>query len=171
MELCPICNAGLESSGLKAIGDHCKSVGHFKCDQCQKTFRDRNGLNQHLAKGHLPVGHFECDQCQKTFKDQNGLNQHLAKAHLPEGQFECDKCQKTFKDQNGLNQHLAKSHLPGGQVCPICNEGLELAGPRKLGDHSMEKGHFQCADCDKLFRDQNGLDQHKAKVVHDPDRN
>lgn len=57
--------------------------GGRRCDSCNKSFKDKPSLDQHLksAKVHL-IGLRRCDSCNKSFKNQTSLDQHLESAEV-----------------------------------------------------------------------------------------
>lgn len=49
--------------------------GPYKCRDCEKTFRQKHGLNQHLLT-HETNGAFECDGCGKRYSRQESVYRH-----------------------------------------------------------------------------------------------
>lgn len=73
------------------------------CDVCQKTFKRREHLVQHL-KLHQGVRPFKCDQCEKAFNRKEHLLRHRT-SHTGAKSFKCEHCQKMFSRKDNLNKH------------------------------------------------------------------
>ena len=54
------------------------STSDFKCDECEKCFKDENKLQDHTEKVHIK---FECDECEKVFKYETILEKHKEASH------------------------------------------------------------------------------------------
>ncbi|VDN97736.1 unnamed protein product [Rodentolepis nana] len=56
--------------------DQDSSSLNLKCGDCDKEFRNRSTLMQHL-KTHSTFAAFKCDECEERFKYKQSLNQHM----------------------------------------------------------------------------------------------
>ena len=66
---------------MKNFQDHkenCCSNFEYKCEECEKCFKDENKLQNHRDKMHVK---FECDECEKVFKYEAVLEKHKEAAH------------------------------------------------------------------------------------------
>jgi KRAB domain-containing zinc finger protein len=75
----------------------------FECYKCEKTFKRKYNLSEHLATHEL-VKRFECRTCKKVFKHNSNLTRHL-KSHKHEKWFECRICRKKFIFNSSLKTH------------------------------------------------------------------
>ena len=76
---CRNCGDGLES--LRELKNHKEegcSSSEFKCDECEKCFKDENILQDHTEKMHVK---YDCDECDKVFKYEAVLEKHKEAAH------------------------------------------------------------------------------------------
>ena len=76
---CSKCGDKFET--LKNFQDHkedCCSNFEYKCEECEKCFKDENKLQNHRDKMHVK---FECDKCEKVFKYEAVLEKHKEAAH------------------------------------------------------------------------------------------
>ena len=52
----------------------------FPCDQCDKSFAEKDYLARHIRWKHgHPMGLFECSQCDASFKLKSSLQRHIKK--------------------------------------------------------------------------------------------
>lgn len=77
--------------------------GKPTCDVCQKQFKRREHLVQHM-KLHQGVRPFKCDQCEKAFNRKEHLLRHRT-SHTGAKSFKCEHCQKMFSRKDNLNKH------------------------------------------------------------------
>uniref|UniRef100_A0A8R1DFZ2 C2H2-type domain-containing protein n=1 Tax=Caenorhabditis japonica TaxID=281687 RepID=A0A8R1DFZ2_CAEJA len=63
-----------------------------------KTARKRSAPND------MQIGPFPCHHCDKTFRQKHGLSQHLL-THESNGAFECDGCGKRYSRQESVYRH------------------------------------------------------------------
>lgn len=54
------------------------SASNLKCGDCDKEFRNRLSLIQHL-KTHSTFAAYKCDECKERFKLKKYLNSHMVK--------------------------------------------------------------------------------------------
>ena len=54
------------------------STDNFKCDECEKSFKDEKKLRDHTEKMHVK---YECDDCDKVFKYEAVFEKHKEAAH------------------------------------------------------------------------------------------
>lgn len=129
----------------------------FKCENCEKSFDQRLGLEQHVISKnhgfvceickkmllssfsltqHTEAKHkkWECKYCNKSLETRKGLKLHLDAKHFV---VECKKCKKRFLDKNELKKHIKSAHT---LHCNICGETLK---ERDRSTH-MREVHFQC---------------------------
>ncbi|CAH2064827.1 unnamed protein product, partial [Iphiclides podalirius] len=139
LHVCSVC--GHRALTLGKLRHHIKShAERQKCDQCDKSFRDRASLRTHLFihKGEKEYG---CPRCEKRFMFKKAMQIHLV-THEESAQVYCYECDMNFKNQMSYNQHRKYS--------------LKHVDPAKL--------KYACHLCDKKFLKAKRLEEHNLAV-------
>ncbi|XP_067111416.1 zinc finger protein 687b [Osmerus mordax] len=98
---------GSQSSTMD-VGSH---VGERNCQQCQKSFADREEYISHIKTEH---GKFPCHICEGSFSTSSSLRRHIRVIH--EGNkrvFHCQYCtegKRTFSSRFLLDKHIRVHH-------------------------------------------------------------
>ncbi|CAC5413538.1 KRAB [Mytilus coruscus] len=108
----------------------------FKCEKCDKTYANRNGLNVHTLYKHTDKK-LKCRYCSKIMAIPNTLKRHELR-HTGVKKFECEYCGKKFYTKDLLKTHIVV--------------------------HTKERP-FKCQICDKRFSQYGALSRHK-KTMH-----
>lgn len=74
------------------------------CDRCDRSFRSRHALQQHLDNS---SNHNICDDCDKDFETDWALTQHYIQS--PYHHY-CQHCDEDFDDEDELDDHLEEEH-------------------------------------------------------------
>ena len=75
----------------------------FKCGDCKKEFATKLGIENHILLTNCEE--IFCSICDKKFKERKSLNQHIKRIHNDKNHYECDKCKKIFRHQSSLYKH------------------------------------------------------------------
>lgn len=128
---CPVCMIELQKSELKnhVITEHKKKEDESpRCERCQRDFKSRLTLREHVRLVHESIEDSECcDQCGQKFRSHKYLQNHKRNVH-PRGDkvHMCDQidCRKVFKSRLCLHQHIKYVHPPesASAVCPLCSK-------------------------------------------------
>ncbi|XP_039754077.1 zinc finger protein 792-like isoform X2 [Pararge aegeria] len=80
----------------------------YQCVQCHATFSSASNLASH-RRSHLPPV-FSCDVCQRGFKFKQSLLNHIATQHRSAKPFCCCQCESSFATRKMLFCHERKIH-------------------------------------------------------------
>ncbi len=108
----------------------------FKCDICDKSFRQKNHLSWHMRSHSTTI----CEKCGASFS----------------GSHSNFRVSRHIKSCSGFN---SKSHK-----CPICDKSYKFAS--YLDRHMKSCGIvIKCEKCDKVFKTRQGLRLHLCPVI------
>ena len=68
----------------------------YKCEICDKEFKNINGLRKHFNIVHNFVKEHQCNICQKVFMIHSQLTSHVKIGHENKKHHKCDSCLKSF---------------------------------------------------------------------------
>ncbi|XP_055523241.1 transcription factor grauzone-like [Wyeomyia smithii] len=91
-----------------------KTLHKFYCKECDRSFKNADGLAMHKMLNHTPEEEkkFHCNQCGKAFAAEILLTSHLNwHATVEPKNIVCEKCNKYFTNSKRLEEHLATHHL------------------------------------------------------------
>ncbi|KAM9817617.1 uncharacterized protein ACB057_002918 [Neosynchiropus ocellatus] len=165
---CPFCDTkfkilrSLELHLRRTCNEHAQQQAEsipgeslFKCEICQRGFRDRHALMIH-GRTHNKL---YCSVCRRVLKSTAQLERHKS-SHMP---FHCTRCERTFTVFKHLISHCRFLHklCPPFQClrCPKSFSKLQV-----LIKHEWKHtGHlpFQCAQCGSKFACDNELECHQ----------
>lgn len=147
--------------------DRVNVVAQFQCDLCNKEYKSKAKLLQHILR-HVKA---PCKNCYRLIGKYQ-IKKHKNEHHSPKVQ--CDLCSKKFNSLNILKVHLRKVHRNGEYTCSFrCNHKFKTVS--ELVEHN--KTHIglkkwkclQCIDSSKTYFCQPKLKIH-FEIRHNPDR-
>mmetsp|Transcript_1464 Transcript_1464/g.4744 ORF Transcript_1464/g.4744 Transcript_1464/m.4744 type:complete len:346 (+) Transcript_1464:2458-3495(+) len=158
------------SEGVDKFTRMSAGVPNFPCSECDKVFKCRGKLNQHM-RVHTNERPFRCSVpgCEKTFARSDNLKRHTM-SHRPESErpLACrfEGCEKRFVTNQKRNRHelLHKQSRPF--VCSICDQAFTKKNLLKA--HTTEHtglAPYQCPvdSCTKRFRYPQELRRHQER--------
>ena len=161
---------------------HTKKVLKYKCDQCDKSFSNKNAFNYHNDK-HIDLK-VACDVCGFQSSSSSNLAKHklIHNTDKQVVQHVCEDCNKTFSNENNLKRHDKEYHYGTNTnldfvedmdaakliMCEHCGDKFKRKSHLKRHEESLhgpKKKSFQCPNCDKVFSRQDNMCRH-IKSVH-----
>ena len=79
------------------------------CLQCPKTFIWKTHLDKHVQEDHSKfLSSFRCEECNKMFREEKSLKRHNKEQHTNSTKFKCPKCEKSFSQKANQRRHTVK---------------------------------------------------------------
>ncbi|KAJ0184400.1 hypothetical protein K1T71_000823 [Dendrolimus kikuchii] len=168
---CQIC--GKISTNSKTHRGHMRNhhadEGRPKCDQCGKSFVNKDSLHSHMQI-HAGVKNYECAICGARFRTRSQIKHHHLK-HSTEKKYYCVECDTRFKTAQALKTHLKKSikHIDIESLrypCLRCEKRFNTEAAlshHTLVQHEGVRGH-RCEECGAALATANSLNKHIHSV-------
>ncbi|XP_047989459.1 protein suppressor of hairy wing-like [Leguminivora glycinivorella] len=152
--VCRECNKGFYTSGALKIHKRVHNGDRpYKCEECDREFRQWSDLKYHKVSLHSNQKHFKCEFCSKEFARKYSLSVHR-RIHTGERNYKCEYCNKSFRASSYRLSHMRTHTGDKPFKCVTCGKGFRVAGD--LRRHALTH--------DKLARDK------LARVKHEPDK-
>ena len=81
----------------------------LQCNYCNKVVHTKNALNKHIIYYHKTISKFECSLCEKSFKKKESLREHMA-GHTGDVLYTCPYCPSTFNSSANMHRHKKRDH-------------------------------------------------------------
>lgn len=79
------------------------------CNVCSKECTTSSSLSAHIRYVHLKIKDFECSVCNKKFRRKLELTEHMAR-HTGQVLYTCPFCPKTFTSSSNYFSHRKYRH-------------------------------------------------------------
>lgn len=79
------------------------------CNVCSKQCTTSSSLSAHIRYVHLKIKDFECSVCNKKFRRKLELTEHMAR-HTGQVLYSCEFCPKTFTSSSNYFSHRKYRH-------------------------------------------------------------
>ncbi|KAH9383046.1 hypothetical protein HPB48_023768 [Haemaphysalis longicornis] len=133
--------------------------------------RSRPTYVSHVV-GHTNRKSYSCEQCQKSFRRREYLDNHLKTHNSTERPLQCSDCGLSFSKRANLNRHLKSQHRAAagddeakGNECATC--GKHFARADSLARHAVVhtgERRFECTTCCKKFSYATSLREHEKNM-------
>ncbi|KAI8130284.1 Zinc finger protein Gfi-1b [Lucilia cuprina] len=134
------------------------------CPHCNKSFKKKISLEEHIAAQHLNQLQYGCAYCSKKYASKSTLQLHL-QSHEKK-RFECTFCGKQFQRNSILKLHL-KRHNNSNVICNICKKVFSESGAlaRHSKIHEENVVQYHCKLCDKNILRKDNMTRH-LNTIH-----
>lgn len=118
---------GQMAGTFSQLESHCRKVHDSPAVVvcCNRPYQKQVGLYNHLCR-HKSIYKFHCKECDRCFKNADGLSMHNLLHHTPEEEkkFRCNLCDRAFATETFLTSHLNwhATVEPKNIVCQKCNK-------------------------------------------------
>ena len=83
-------------------------VATIKCEICDKVFKKKGALNEHVKLVHHKIKNHICTLCQYRTNKPSNLNRHLINVHHQK--IKCNFCELEFSDYTAYYEHNVTDH-------------------------------------------------------------
>ena len=110
---CALCGKKVTISNLKK---HVQRVHEnsdkkdFCCEECGKSFKWLQTLNNHILSVHEGKNDHKCEVCGKNFFLIQNMTKHVREVHGKIKDYTCDSCGKSFFTNVQLKNHVKVTH-------------------------------------------------------------
>lgn len=167
---CDDCDSTFTRPGNLSV--HRKMVHHkfmWTCKICEKSFKKRYQMNNHVNRLHNKVKAFECHVCGMKYRYQTSLQIHkLSKHGIGTMKFKCTHCGQTFIERKLFTKHVRKHTGEKPFLCSYCGQTFAMDDELKrhlIKVHQTGSG-FTCDSCGKLFFKRYLLKAHLGKCAN-----
>ena len=84
----------------KLIVHSSKEDAKAQCDECDKSYSNKENLNRHKLTKHSKLMEHqrreECDECDSSFSNKENLIRHKSNQHPESGDYQCRDCPGKF---------------------------------------------------------------------------
>ncbi|XP_037024766.1 zinc finger protein 19-like isoform X7 [Bradysia coprophila] len=131
--VCTLCPSSFKNSALlyKHQDVHKTEPMKFCCEFCQRLFRRKFDLNNHMLC-HTQIRKYNCDHCPQTFLTRRGLRNHIG-LHTNEREFGCGICPLRFLHSSSATIHRRIHKVNNAFKCESCS--IEVKNFRNFRMH------------------------------------
>ena len=151
------------------------------CSHCFKICKNKKMMEKHEYNVHLTTEmKHKCDQCNRSYLNRNALHYHKTAKHQLE-KYSCEQCDLEFSSKRYLERHQDIKHneeiVNYENICKLCGESFafDTAMTRHLKEYhyrtninldycKMEHLKFLCDQCDETFKRKAHLMRHKETI-------
>ncbi|XP_045626449.1 uncharacterized protein [Procambarus clarkii] len=142
------------------------SKAHYSCDECGKTFTQRQAVRYHKVWRHNAERRGPCPHCNYKAPDSTKLTLHIKKVHRGYMPYKCKFCTKQFKCHSNHKEHEARHQGGGNLKCQFCEKKFALRSSLERHVRYHNGGRpFCCQHCGKNFKVKPHLERH-VKCIH-----
>ena len=131
----------------------------YKCNNCEKGFRNMKLLTYHTESSHLGIKRFFCKNCSFTCYAVSSIKLHMKSKHDDNGsilRIGCEKCEKNEKHHHrGRQQDNGKKMNFSCSKCSYQSVLKHVMKYHMVSRHGDESGRIFRLNCDKCKNNEN----------------
>ena len=98
-------------SEKKTLGENVVNLPKkYSCQDCNKTFSQKNSLFAHRIKHTAGGGRVQCEVCKKMFASKGSLLTHH-QTHTGKKKYACKLCEESYNSRKDLTTHEKTIHI------------------------------------------------------------
>lgn len=151
--LCSVCDMEYTKTGKPQPHMMLNPKLPCKFPECNEIFQSEHSLSSHVYTVHK-VGAYTCEMCEKTFKTRATLANHIEWVHLNNGLAICELCGKALKSAKGLEYHIKYMHTKQEDcICDVCGKMIPKQKMRihMYKQHIYKTERRECDYCHTLL--------------------
>lgn len=161
---CYICQKIFKYKGTLSnhLLTHTDRKREYTCDKCGKRFFSKQNLSGHMMS-HEDVRPFPCEICKFRFRTPGQLRLHVS-IHDGVKPFECEECGRRFRLRKQLANHSIVHTDTVPYVCSYCNKGFKFKNilNQHIRQHTGVKP-YSCQHCERQFTNWPNYNKHMKR--------
>ena len=147
---------------MKSKHDDDGRILKLGCEKC-------TSMEEHIcAEPHIGLGKYKCNECDKGFRNMGLLQYHTESSHLGIKRFFCRNCSYACYGHSTMRYHMKFKHNDNGKILRIGCEKCETMEKHKYCEKQKSQtvlGKFKCIKCQYSSSRKRALKVH-SEVVH-----
>ena len=137
----------------------------FQCNRCQKLFKQKSYLRDHLVFVHNKSTEHQCMKCDKYLPSAGRLKEHML-YHEGTRNYQCENCEKRFYNKSHLQDHMRIHTGDRPFMCKSCGQKFARKDTLKIHMriHTGERP-YACEMCGKQFSQLIHLKKHRQSHI------
>lgn len=108
----------------------------FECETCQKCFATKSDLRTHI-RTHTGETPYKCDYCDRAFKQRGHRKLHIQVAHTKDMPYTCELCGQSYPTRYRYQVHVKRHSGIKEHKCQYCpDKAYYTVG--KLNEHKRK---------------------------------
>ncbi|GFN75282.1 Zinc finger protein 729 [Plakobranchus ocellatus] len=104
-----------------------KILKRYNCEVCQKAFASNSDLKTH-RRTHSGETPFKCDFCDRSFKQRGHRKLHIQVVHTKEMPYKCTECDAAFPTRYRFQIHMKRHSGVRDYKCVYCEKEFYTLG-------------------------------------------